>query len=464
MKNGLIYEDGKLVYYKDDHLHHAGIIQVDGDIYYINSQGHAVTGDHIVHGVMTNDIVKRGTYTFGPDYKLIKGSYVPPKKNKKGKTKDKNMAKAEKKVLFITIVSLLALTLVMCLGIQLHNILMVPGTSDRNDTTVPTQPQIKVSLPSFQEDVLLCSPGAKLEYDGNLSLSAIAGEGNPYVPFRFNYTLTNANGILKLSESADLTFAREYVLSSDSYHILIDNLKTGTTYYYKVIVDGKEYPGSFRTAQSTRFVNIPGLVNTRDIGGYKTMDGRTVKQGVLIRGVELDGLVNAPYFLPADQVENVLQTFGFVHEMDLRQSSVYSGTYRSRLGSEVGHKFYEAPQYGQIFSDIYKGSLLRIFSDLADASNYPMYLHCTWGRDRTGTIVFLLQGILGVSQEDMIREYRLSSFATPGMADSTNMDVIIHGLEPYEGDTLNDKIENYLINYVGVTPGEIDSIRNIFLN
>jgi hypothetical protein len=312
--------------------------------------------------------------------------------------------------------------------------------------------------------VLLCSAGAKLEYDGNLSLSSVASEGDPYAPFRFNYMLTNTTGILKLSENAELTSAREYILSSDSNHILIDNLKTGTTYYYKVIVDGKEYPGSFHTAQSTRFVSIPGLVNTRDIGGYTTMDDRTVKQGVLIRGVELDGLVNAPYFLPADQVENVLQTFGFVHEMDLRDPSVYSGTYQSRLGSGVGHKFYAAPSYGKIFTDNYKGSLLRIFSDLADPGNYPMYLHCTGGNDQTGTIVFLLQGILGVSQEDMIREYRLGCFVNPSMADSNNMDVIISGLEPYKGDTLNEKIENYLIEFVGVTQAEIDAIRNIFLS
>ena len=44
------------------------------------------------------------------------------------------------------------------------------------------------------------------------------------------------------------------------------------------------------------------------------------------------------------------------------------------------------------------------------------------------------------------------------------MDVIISGLEPYEGDTLNEKIENYLIEFVGVTQAEIDAIRNIFLS
>jgi protein-tyrosine phosphatase len=118
--------------------------------------------------------------------------------------------------------------------------------------------------------------------------------------------------------------------------------------------------------------------------------------------------------------------------------------------------------YGSIFSEEYKASLQEIFHDLADPTNYPMYLHCTYGADRTGTIIFLIQGILGVDKDDMEREYALTGFWINGVT-AKSLNPIYGGLEGTAGETINEKIVNYLVEEVGVPMSEIESIRSILL-
>ncbi len=472
VKNGLISENGELRYYKDDKPYHAGVIKVDGAVYYIGRDGRAVKGVHIVHREMGNDILKRGTYTFGEDYKLIKGSYKAPKddsKSKKSKKKSKSkpkksgrtLSKKEKARQKIWIIGMSAAILALLSAFVIY---LAAGDTIFPDTEQTSDGETVgiVSLPEFKGEVLLCSDAAKKLYDGEIDIVEAIRSGDPYRAFLFEYEI-GRDGRLLISENPDLSDAKEYILSANKTLLTIDNLKTGTEYYYKVSVGEETDVGSFTTAKGTRYLKVDGIGNLRDIGGYKTSDGKTVKQGMIIRGSELDGLGEATYYLTADNLNYFKNEFGFVYDFDLRNESIYAGEFKTRLGDGVGHKFYSSSAYGAVFGADGMQSVKEIFSDLADVDKYPMYLHCTYGADRTGTIVFLLQGVLGMSETDMLTEYRRTGFTSSKYADSTNIDVLISGLESYQGDTLQEKIIDYLVNGVGVTESEIESIRNILL-
>ena len=69
-KNGIYEEDGAMYYYQFDEKVYAGLIELDGEYYYVNSSCKVVTGSYNVW--KTNGLLDAGTYVFGADGKMIK--------------------------------------------------------------------------------------------------------------------------------------------------------------------------------------------------------------------------------------------------------------------------------------------------------------------------------------------------------------------------------------------------------
>ena len=81
--------------------------------------------------------------------------------------------------------------------------------------------------------------------------------------------------------------------------------------------------------------------------------------------------------------------------------------------------------------------------------------------DRTDTVVFILHGVLNMLEEDMRREYLLTSYVQNDLLDSTNIDVIISGLVSYEGDTIQEEVAVNLLE-IGVTEEKFTRIKEDF--
>ena len=478
--NGIV--DG--VYYENGVPTHKGVIIQDGFVYYAGRHGVLAKGHHNVHREMSNGILKRGTYQFDDDGKLIENYYKKPvsktkrkvekyvKKKKKEIKSSYSKGKLQKSAkLAITFAAVFVIVLVVAVVVNNRNNVSSEGSiigevSDGSPAII---------LPSFDEPVYLCNDSVKEYYKGNITFTEAVnmnGSANPYKSLVFQYSVKNyvadekSNNmiVLELSKNEQFSSPETYFLDSDETYITIDNLLPNTKYYYRAYFKNTQkskdkFSGSFVTAEYDRFTNIDGITNMRDIGGYSTSSGKTVRYNMILRGSEFDGLVNKSYYLKNPEQA---KEFGFVFDMDLRESYLFNDNYISRLGNNVRHDFYTAPMYGSVFKATGLKSIKKVFADLADKNNYPMYMHCTYGKDRTGTIIFLLQSVLGVSDEDKNNQYLLSKFIFSDISNS-NLYPIYNGLDSYEGSNTNEKVISFLKKDVGVTQAQIDSIRNILL-
>ena len=72
VKNGIVAENGSLYYYEDGVLTGAGLIQLDGDYYYVKTSNCEVVHGRSYWVTDTNGLLPAGPYTFGADGKMVK--------------------------------------------------------------------------------------------------------------------------------------------------------------------------------------------------------------------------------------------------------------------------------------------------------------------------------------------------------------------------------------------------------
>lgn len=204
--------------------------------------------------------------------------------------------------------------------------------------------------------------------------------------------------------------------------------------------------------------------NVRDLGGW-ACDGGTVKYGLLIRG----GRIAA-----ADRAVLVGQ-LGVQHEIDLRgkegrDPSDGDVATESPLGSDVWFTIAEQAASYALTPVTTWQLYLRCVID-AVTHREPVYFHCTAGADRTGTLACVLEGLLGMSQSDIDKDYELTTFYSGSGADAlarrrneAEWIRLINAIKVVSGDSFRDKCVHFAVGTCGITMADINAYRAAMTN
>lgn len=388
--------------------------------------------------------------------------------------------KNRKKLIFICIALLFCLCSIAA-GILMDRIVQWNDANKPISDHVVIEGQLRVSVSVFDQPVSLTHAATQAvmssdtidkihdiykQYDG------VANRLDTGLPVTLSYAISGApqgymvsEAVFSVSEDEQMTNAQRLAPEKGQEVVHFVNLKSGTAYHYRLDItftNGVKTAvlGQFTTAEGPRMLTVDGGYNMRDVGGWHTTDGKRVKQGLLYRGCELDGAVESKYTLTEEGKSTMLTQLNIKTDMDLRNEAEVQNPLDA-LGQNVKHTYYNMPMYMAVYESSNAETIRKIFADLATPAQYPAYIHCTYGQDRTGTVCYLLGALLGVEREDLMKDYALTGLCH-GYLPTSEMNAFTRRLQQMPGVTLQEKAEGFLLS-VGVTPAQIQTIRDTFL-
>ncbi len=305
----------------------------------------------------------------------------------------------------------------------------------------------------------------------------------------------------------------------DTPQIEVDSLEVAREWEWTVSDADGSAKGTFRTEDGVpRLINIDGVPNARDVGGWIGLNGRRIRQGLLYRTAGLNNnapveyyslaeikklhsegklagmgdigkrharqldrgeklresdmrLVKRSCFAPGkerltDEERNrILRQYGFKTDIDLRRPDEVYGMTKSPLGpSATWANVRLEGDYGSFPKDKFFDCKRKIFGTIFDTNSYPVVFHCIGGADRTGAIAFMTEALLGVDENTLALDYLLTGLVA-GVTDAKHkgwFDSMAKALRDLPGDTNAEKMNGVFLR-MGFTQKEIDDFREFML-
>lgn len=317
--------------------------------------------------------------------------------------------------------------------------------------------------------------------------------GAPY-PFTWkNISGSTGSFKLEISREPDFLIASQTLITKtwkngEEYGADVSNFEIGKTFYWRVILelkDGTKILSPTREFQTDpfplRLIDLPNVTNTRDIGGRPGLGGRMIRQGMIYRSSGLNedspdfkddsatwNPPNAKSFrvgkprITSKGIDYVLDVLRWRTELDLRSNGEVGAMEGSPVGPKLKWIHRSSPAYAEIFQKRWAKVMADNFKVFLDTSNYPIDFHCISGADRTGSLAFVLEGVLGVTEDELEKDWELS--AQEPLNYKNRFDPLINGFNKYGSSNtpLVKKIESYL-HSIGITEEEINKFRDIML-
>jgi protein-tyrosine phosphatase len=169
---------------------------------------------------------------------------------------------------------------------------------------------------------------------------------------------------------------------------------------------------------------LEGVYNLRDVGGYTTHDGRKTRWRTFLRADALHKLTPAAQQALIDH--GVRTIIDLRHDDELAAApNVFANsdqvTYHNLplfAGASPSGNRTMPPDLETIYRyvlDERQTAVKAVFDAMTAADAFPVLIHCTAGKDRTGVITALMLGLAGVHAETIAEDYALTAHYAEGL-------------------------------------------------